>query len=160
MKTVGIALLFGLCTLFGFRLAAKKTQRLNAVRTLLRDAQTVSDEIGAKNGSLKRIASRTDGVLFPMLAAYLKTLDAGGTEAEAAELACAGVPKASEERAALLLFLNGLSDASKDGVTERISALTPALRAAEAAAEAEAKQGRAFRCIGVLIGAGLAILLM
>ncbi len=159
MKWIGIAMLFGLCTLFGFRLAAKKTERLKTVRTMLRELQTFSDEIAGGNGSLKRIAERS-GALFSVLASYLHALDTGKTESEAAELACAGLCEDGEERAALQLFLTGLSDASKDSMPKRVSVLTDALRSAQAAAETEAKQGCVFRCIGTLIGAGLAIMLI
>ena len=63
-------------------------------------------------------------------------------------------------QAAFKQFLTGLSGATGTALRGRIQTLMPVLLTAETAAETEAGQGRVFRCIGVLIGAGLAILLM
>lgn len=159
MKAVGIALLFGLCTLFGFRIAEKKTVRLKTVRAMLLELQAFSDAITTGGNTLQSLSNRS-GVFYSLLSAYLKALDSGKTESEAAEIACEKLNGTADVGAALRQFLTGLSGASGTALRERIDALTSDLQAAETAAETEAGQGRVFRCIGVLIGAGLAILLI
>ena len=64
MKAVGIALLFGLCTLFGFRIAEKKTARLKTVRALLLELQTFSDAIMTGRDTLQRLSEKKRQVLF------------------------------------------------------------------------------------------------
>ena len=159
MKAVGIALLFGLCTLFGFRTAETKTVRLKTVRAMLLELQAFSDAIMTGGETLQRLSERS-GVFYSLLSAYLKELEQGKTETEAAELALETFNGTGDVQAALKQFLTGLSGASGAALRGRIHSLMPVLQAAETAAEAEAGQGRVFRCIGVLIGAGLAILLM
>ena len=159
MKAVGIALLFGLCTLFGFRIAEKKTARLKTVRALLLELQAFSDAIMTGRDTLQRLSEK-NGRFYSLLSAYLRALDEGKTEREAAELACEKLEGTGDVQAAFKQFLTGLSGATGTALRGRIQTLTPVLMTAGTAAETEAGQGRVFRCIGVLIGAGLAILLM
>lgn len=157
MKTVGIALLFGLCAAIGMRLCARKTERLAAVRELKQGKDLFAEQIAA-GGTLKALAKR-EGRFFSMLAAYLAALEAGGNEAEAAEAACRKRKATSPECDAMRLFFDGLSASARGDLLRRIETLSHALDRAEAEAETEAKQARVIRVSGVLIGAGLAIVL-
>ncbi len=158
MKTAGIALLFGLCTLLGARLAARKTGRLTAVHALKQGLQLFSERI-AQGDTLKTLAAE-DGLFFSLLHAYLTARSAGRTEAQATEEACAALSGLPAERDAMHLFFDALSGASRADLLRRIETLRPLLDRAETEAEAEAKQARVIRVSGVLIGAGLAIVLL
>ena len=160
MKTVGIAMLFGLCCVIGMRLGAKKTAYLRTVRSLRCDLQLFSERIGTCSSTLKEIAGELSGTLSTMMHTYLDRLDAGCTEADAAEYALDGLQAFGTVQAGMRMFLTGLSTASRKDLMLRSQTLAPMLERAEAEAEAEAKQARVLRISGVLIGAGLAILLL
>lgn len=158
MKTAGIALLFGLCTLLGARLAARKSKRLTAVRALKHGLGRFSERI-AQGETLKHLASE-DGLFFSLLHAYLSALERGRPETEAAETACAALGGYLTERDAMRAFLDALSNASHTDLLRRIEALRAVLDRAETEAGTEAKQARVIRVSGVLVGAGLAIVLL
>lgn len=160
MKTVGIAMLFGLCCMIGMRLGARKTAYLHTVRSLRCDLQLFSERIGTCSSMLKDIAGELTGTLSVVLRAYLDRLDAGCTESDAAEYALDGLHAYGTVQAGMRLFLTGLSNATRKDLILRMQALMPMLERAEAEAEAEAKQARVLRISGVLTGAGLAILLL
>ena len=153
-------MLFGLCTLIGMRLAAKKTERLNIVRSLRKDLVLFSERIATGGGTLTEIASAQNGMLFTMLERYLSALSEGKTESDAAESAAKELKKESTEQAGIRMFLTGLSAASRADLVKRANALMPMLERAEDDAETEARQARVVRVSGVLVGAGLAILLL
>lgn len=159
MKTVGIVLLFGLCAVIGMRLGAKKTERLFTVRALRKDLQLFSERIAAGRGTLTEIASE-NGALFELIGSYLAALSGGETESAAAERASDGFKKGSAEGAGLCMFFTGLSSANRSDLIRRTDALSVALERAENEAETEAKQARVLRVSGVLVGAGIAILLL
>ena len=160
MKTVGIAMLFGLCTWIGIRLGAKKTARLMTVRALRSDLQLFSEQIAAGNGTLIDLASGRDGVLFDVLRIYLDALSKGESETEAARKAIASTSGCQTVQAGLQMFLTGLSNAARSDLMRRIQTFSPMLERAESEAETDAKQARVLRISGVLAGAGLAILLL
>lgn len=160
MKTVGIALLFGLCCMIGFRLGARKTACLKTVRSLQSDLQLFSERIKADGGTLTEIAAKLNGTLAGILQTYLDLLAAGKGETDAAETASGLCSGCGTAHAGLKLFLNGLSAASRSDLIRRTQTLTSTLERAETEAESEAGQGRVFRIAGVLIGAALAILLL
>ena len=153
-------MLFGLCTLIGMRLGAKKTARLNMVRSLRKDLVLFSERIATGGGTLTEIISGQNSMLFTMLGQYLSALSEGKTESDAAESAVKGVKRDSTEQAGLRMFLTGLSLASRNDLIKRANALTPMLERAEDDAETEAKQARVMRVSGALVGAGLSILLL
>ena len=159
MKTVGIALLFGLCAMIGIRLSAKKTARLGTARTLRKDLQFFSDRIVRSGETLVEIASG-EGMLFDMLGAYLEALSDGASETDAAEHAAEGLRKGSAEEAGMQRFFTGMSGASRSELITRVNVLSPVLERVENEAEADAKQARVLRISGVLVGAGIAILLL
>mgnify|MGYP002869225837 CR=1 FL=1 len=74
---------------------------------------------------------------------------------EAAEQAV----KADSEADALRRFFTGLSMCSASQIKDRIEALLGTLETAEQAASESAKQAKTIRAVGVLIGAGVCILL-
>ena len=156
MKTVGIVMLFGLCTMIGMQLGAKKTARLFTVRTLRKELQLFSERITSGRGTLMEIASEKDGLLSEMLGRYLDALGKG----EAAGKAAGKLKAESTEHAGMLMFFTGLSTGSRMDLIGRANALSPTLGRAENEAEAEAKQARVLRVSGMLIGAGVAILLI
>lgn len=160
MKTVGIVMLFGLCTMIGMQLGAKKTARLFTVRTLRKELQLFSERITSGRGTLMEIASEKDGMLSEMLGRYLDALGKGDTEPEAAGKAAGKLKAESTEHAGMLMFFTGLSTGSRMDLIGRANALSPTLGRAENEAEAEAKQARVLRVSGMLIGAGVAILLI
>ena len=159
MKTAGIALLFGLCCLGGAQLGARKTKRLSVVRALKQGVQLFSERIAQGNGTLLQFASE-DGLFFEMLHAYLDARDNGLPEAASAKAACALLDGFRSEQDAMRLFFEALSAASRSDLFRRVESLRLALDRAEAEAQAEAKQARVIRVSGVLIGAGLAIVLI
>lgn len=158
MKTAGIALLFGLCCVVGARLAARKTKRLSTVRALKQGLQLFSERIH-QGGTLRRIAAE-DGLFFELLGTYLSALSKAAAESDAAADACGRLTHCGTERDAMRAFLTAISSASRSDLLRRIEALRPVLDRAETEAEDEAKQARVIRVSGVLIGAGLAIVLV
>lgn len=159
MKTVGIALLFGLCALIGVRLGAKKTARLKTVRSLRSDLQLFSERIAAGSSSLPTLAAERDGLFSELLQSYLDALPQGYTEVDAAEQACERLQGQETVRAGLRQFLSGLSSAARSDLVRRTQLLSSVLDRAETEAEAEARQARVIKVSGVLAGTGLAILL-
>ena len=160
MKTVGIAMLFGLCCLIGFRLGAKKTAQLRTVQSLRRDVQLLSERVGSGGSTLLEIAGEMNGTLSEILRIYLEKLDEGAAETDAAAFALECLRGSGNVQAGVRMFLAGLSTASRSDLIARTKALSPMLERAETEAEAEEKQARVLRISGVLTGAGLAILLL
>lgn len=159
MKTVGIAMLFGLCTLIGIRIAARKTARFRTLQQLKERLCLFSERISGGCGSLKD-ATSGEGVFAEMLERYLKTLSEGGTEAEAARQAADLLLQGSAEQTGANAFFTGLSAASRSDLLKRAERLTQTLERAEREADEDAKKARVIRVSGALIGAGLAILLL
>jgi stage III sporulation protein AB len=160
MKTVGLSLLFGLCCLIGFRIAAGKTERLRTIRALRGDLQMLSERIASGRGSLMKIASERKELLAGSLSRYLEALSEGKTEEVSAERAAAVFRKGSAEAEGMRMFFSGLSAAGRSEFTARTDSLLPMLKRAEEEAEAEAKQAQVIRVSGALIGAAIAILLL
>ncbi len=160
MKYVGIAMLFGLCTLIGMRLAAKKTARLNTVRSLRKDLVLFSERIATGGGTLAKIAAGQNGMLFTLLGRYLSALSDGESELNAAACAADMLKKDSTEQAGIRMFFSGLASASRADLIKRVNTLSPMLERAEGEAETETKQARVLRISGALVGAGLTILLL
>lgn len=159
MKTVGIAILFCLCSVIGMRLASKKTARLHAIRTLERELRLFSERIASGRGMLTEIA-KEQGLLPEMLSEYLHALADGVRQTEAAEQAANRMNGKDTENAGVRMFFTDLSAASRADLRKRAETLSRTLECAEREADAEAKQARVLRLSGVLIGAGLAILLL
>lgn len=160
MKTVGIAMLFGLCCMIGIRLGMKKTARLRMLQSLRNELSRFSERIITCSGTLTEIAGEGDGTLSRMLRIYLEQLCAGQKEANAAEHASEVLNGYGNVQNEVRSFLNGLSGAARGSLIKRTEDLMPILERAVAEAETEAKQARVLRISGVLIGAGLAILLL
>ncbi len=159
MKTVGIAMLFGLCTLIGIRIAARKMTRLRMVLELKEQLCLFSERIAGGCGSL-RDAAQGEGVFAEMLKRYLKTLSEGGTEDAAAGHAADMLLQGSAEQTGANAFFTGLSAASRSDLLKRAERLAQGLERAEREADEDAKKARVIRASGALIGAGLAILLL
>lgn len=160
MKTVGIAMLFGLCSLIGIRLADRRTKRLEFVRALQKDLRSFAEWVRTGSESLSAFAAEQEGELSGMLKAYLAALAEGETETTAAERATERFRGGSTEQAGMRLFLSGLSSATRADLILRTQRSSDLLERTEREAEEEAKQARVLRISGVLIGAGLAILLI
>lgn len=159
MKTAGIAILFLLCSMIGFRLAARKTDRLRTLRMLEKELQVFSERIASGRGLLPEIG-KEHGLLPEMLSDYLKALSEGMTQREASEKAAEKLRGGETEIAGLRMFFTDLSSASRSDILNRTHTLMRTLERAEQEADAEAKQARVLRVSGVLIGAGVAILLL
>jgi len=159
MKTIGIALLFGLCCMIGVRLSAKKTAPLKAVRELLSGLCAFSDCVTG-GATLSAAAESSEGLFFERLSAYLSALKEGAPQAIAAKTAGAQLKASDAVSCGAERFFNGLSQASGSELPERIDALKTVLERAEREAEGESKQARVLRSAGFLIGTGLAILLL
>ena len=153
-------MLFGLCCAIGFRLSMKKSKHLEEVRSILSEMMRFSDRITTNAVTLEEIAQELNGTLAGILRDYLDSLRAGKRESEAAEHAVETLHGSEKQQSELCRFLSGLSTASRSGLIERTQMLIPALKQAEAEAEEEANRARVLRISGVLIGAGLAILLL
>ena len=153
-------MLFGLCCMVGMRLGAKKEAHLNTVRSIRSDLQMLAERVTAAVGTLQEIAEELNGTLSTVLHTYLQQLDAGRTEADAADCALEGLRAYTEVYSGMRMFLIGLSTATRKDLAARVQTLTPMLEHAEAEAGTEAKQARVLRISGVLAGAGLAILLL
>ena len=160
MKTAGVALLFGLCCMIGFRLGRKKTGRLKVIRSLRSDLQLFSERIGSGCGTLKELQGELNGALGEILKTYLEMLKEGTREADAAENAIGDLRGSGTAEAGIRMFLIGLSTASRSDLIRRTQTLGTMLERAEEEAETEAKQARVLQISGVLTGAGLAILLL
>lgn len=160
MKTVGILLLFGLCTAIGMRLAARKTERCRLVRALRCELHRFSETVDATHASLSDAARDGEGNFYRMLNAYCTARNDGMREGEAAAGATADCGLADAERLALTAFLTGLSACSLSQLISRMQTLDEALAAAECEAEETAKQAKTIRALGVLVGAGFCILLL
>ena len=160
MKTIGIAMLFGLCTMIGVRLAAKKTERLHTVRSLRSELRLFSERTALGCGTLCEFAAERNGILSELLRIYLKALTEGDPEPQAAERATACLRAGTTMQAATQSFLNGLSGVTRIDLEKRTQAFSTVLERAEHEAESDAKQARVLRISGVLAGAGLAILLL
>ena len=160
MKTVGVALLFGLCCMIGFQLGRRKTSRLRTIRSLQSDLQLFSERIGSGCGTLTEIQCELIGALGEILKIYLDMLSEGRKEADAAECATADLRDCSAVKDEIGTLLVGLSTASRSDLVRRTQTLKPLLERAEKEAETDAKQARVLQISGVLTGAGLAILLL
>lgn len=160
MRTIGIAMLFGLCCMIGFRLGMKKTAQLKTVRSIQSDLQLFSERITTESGTLEELACQMNGTLSKILRAYLDALRLGKRESEAAEYASTDLRVYENLQTGLLRFLTGLSTAARGDLIGRTQALITVTKQAEAQAEAEADRARVLRITGVLTGAGLAILLL
>lgn len=159
MKTLGIVMLFGLCTSIGLRLAAKKTARVERIRAMRRALSAFSDAITRGDASLRSIAESGEGLFFDQMRMYIAAQEAGRTEAEAALSACE--PFSPDElHAAALLFFGGLSACSRAELRQRIERLSTALSEAEQNASDDVKQAKLIRAVGVLCGAAVAVLLI
>ncbi len=159
MKTIGIAMLFGLCTLIGIRAAAEKTTRLKTVSELKEQLRMFSERIAGGCSALKN-SVQEPGTLQRMLSAYLEALNNGRSESEAVACAAELLPKGSAERTGAKAFFSGLSFASRSDILKRIELYAESLGRAEREAYDGAGQARVIRISGALIGAGLAILLL
>ena len=153
-------MLFGLCSLIGIRLADRRTKRLEFVRALQKDLRSFAERVRTGSESLSAFAAEQEGELSGMLKAYLAALAEGETEATAAERGAERLRGGSTEQAGMRLFLSGLSSATRADLILRTQRSSDLLERAEREAEEEAKQARVLRISGVLIGAGLAILLI
>lgn len=153
-------MLFGLCCMIGVGLGARKTARLQTIRSLRGDLQLFSERIASGRGTLTEIAGEQGGALTEMLQIYLDRLAAGSGETEAAKTAFEDLHVCETVREGIRIFLTGLSTATRGDLKARTKTLSATLDRAESEAETEAKQARVLRVSGVLIGAGLAILLM
>ncbi len=160
MKTVGLALLFGLCCLTGFRIAAVKTERLRTVRALQGDLQHFSERIASGRGSLIGIASEQPDLFCGALSRYLDALAQGKTEDGAMETAVEGLRSGSTEYNGMQMFFAGLSAAGRTDLVKRTEMLGSILKRAETESESETKQARVIRVSGALVGAAIAILLI
>ena len=160
MKTAGVALLFGLCCMIGFRLGRRKTGRLRTIRSLQSDLQLFTERIGSGCGTLKELQGELNGTLGESLRIYLDMLDGGKREADAAECAIEDLRECGAVTDGIRMFLIGLSTASRNDLIRRSQTLGAMLERAEEEAETAAKQARVLQISGVLTGAGLAILLL
>ena len=160
MKTVGILMLFGLCTVIGMRLASRKTERYRRVRALRNDLRRFSESIASTNATLVSAANGNDGAFFAMLQDYLTARGSGAREADAAEDATQAMRMFDSESHALTSFFNGLSACSLRQLCERTETLDVLLANAEKEAEETAKQAKTIRAVGVLVGVGISILLL
>ncbi len=160
MKTAGVALLFGLCCMIGFRLGRKKTARLRTIRSLRSDLQLFSERIGSGCGTLNELQGEMNGALGEVLKVYLEMLEDGSGEADAAERAIDELSGSGTTEAGIRMFLIGLPTASRNDLIRRTHTLGTMLERAEEEAETTAKQARVLQISGVLTGAGLAILLL
>ncbi len=160
MKTVGIAMLFGLCCMIGFQLGRRKTGRLKTIRSLRSDLQLFSERISAGCGMMTELAGELNGTMGEILKTYLVMLGEGKKEAEAAGCAIGELCACETVLAGVRMFLIGLSTASRNDLIRRTQTLELMLERAEKEAETEAKQARVLQISGVLTGAGLAILLL
>ena len=160
MKAAGIVMLFGLCCMIGVRLGRKKTGRLRTIRSLRSDLQLFSERIAAGNDTLTEIAGELNGAIGEAIETYLAMLGKGKREAVAAERAIEDLHIGGTAEAGVRMFLTGLSAASRNDLIHRAKMFISMLERAETEAETEAKQARVLQISGVLIGAGLAILLL
>ena len=160
MRTVGVAMLFGLCCMIGFQLGRRKTGRLRTIRALRGDLQLFSERIGSDCSTLNRLQRELSGALGEILKTYLDMLDEGKKEADAAEEAIGDLGSCETVKAGIRMFLIGLSSASRNDLIRRTQTLKSVLERAEEEAQTEAKQARVLQISGVLTGAGLAILLL
>ena len=87
MKTVGIALIFGLCTWIGIRVAAKKTERLKTLRTIRTELRMFAERITSGSATLTDAAA-DQRILSELLSVYQDALSSGATEKSASETAC------------------------------------------------------------------------
>ena len=159
MRTIGIGMLFGLCTLIGFRIGARKTVRLITVRELRSDLQLFTERILSGGGTLVEWTAEQHCMLSEQIGAYLDLLIRGEGDADAAAHAAGKLNCCQTARAGVERFLIGLHTASRNDLLKRAQILSSVLERAETEAEAEAKQARVLKISGVLAGAGLAILL-
>ena len=159
MKSVGIALLFALCSLVGIRLAAKKTAPLKTVRALLFGLQSFADRV-ASGSTLVAAAEAGNDAFVELLSVYLGALSKDGTQDAAAERAASSIRASASVQSGAELFFSGLSDAPRAELLRRIKAFSDVLERAGSEAETESKQARVLRSAGFLVGTGLAILLM
>jgi hypothetical protein len=159
VKTVGIALIFGLCTWIGIRIAAKKTDCLKTQRTMQKELRTFSERIASGSGTLTD-AAHDQRMVSELLSVYLDTLSSGESERSASETAAAALLSGKTDREYAEAFLTGLSVASKTDVLKRAEHWIQTLRRSEAESEAESKKANVIRVSGALIGAGIAILLL
>lgn len=157
MKTVAIAMIFGLCTLIGMRIAARKTERMNTVLALERELRLFSERIASGHETLTDAAGET-AILSGILTVYREALSVGETENNAAGKAAAAM--AAPECESAKAFLTGISGASRADILKRTERWRETLAQAEREAEAETKKARVIRVSGALIGAGIAILLL
>ena len=158
MKTLGILLLFGLCTAIGIRLASQKCEGMQRIRALERELAAIAERFDGGNASLRSIAQSGQGMLSNRLCVYLDALSAGRTEAEAAQNAAEPfVPESLHAEA--LLFFDGLSLCPRAELKRRIERLNAALSDAMRNAEPLQRQAKLIRAVGVLCGAALAVLL-
>ena len=160
MKTIGVALLFGLCCMIGFHLGRRKTSRLKTIRSIKGDLQLFSERITSGCCTLKEIREELNGTLGEIIKKYLNMLNEGRRETDAAACAIGDMHGNGSVEAGLRTFLVGLSTASRNDLIRRMQTLSPMLERAEEEAETEAKQARVLQISGVLTGAGLAILLL
>ena len=159
MKAVGIAMIFGLCTLIGIRIAAQKTGRLNMLRTIQKELRLFTERIMSGSGTLTD-AAEDQQMLSELLSVYLDTLSAGESERNASEKAARTLFAEKTERENAEAFLMGLSCASRTDIVRRSERWIQLLKHAEQESEAESKKARVIRVSGALIGAGIAILLL
>ena len=151
-------MLFGLCSLIGYQLGARKTMRLKTVRQMQSDLCLFSERISAGSGTLVELTAKQHGLLFEQIGAYLDLLQNDG-EADAAARAAKELNCGEPVREGVEQFLSGLYTASRSDLLKRVQTLSKTLERAETEAEAAAKQARVLQISGVLTGAGLAILL-
>ena len=110
--------------------------------------------------TLSTAAETESGTFFDLLSAYLNALSSGSPQRSAAHEAAARMKDPEAARHGAELFFNGLSETSRTELFVRIDAFRETLARAEREAEETAKQAHVLKTAGVLIGAGLAILLL
>lgn len=159
MRTAGLLLIFGLCTAIGMRLAAKRSERFTRICAWMGQLAALSYALDAK-GSLRKICKANDGELFEQLCVYLDMREDGKSEAEAARSAASPWAAYPAESRALVAFFSGLSLCSGAQIRTRVETALQALETAKADAQETAKQAKTIRALGVLIGAGVCILLL
>ena len=160
MKTAGILLLFGLCTAIGLRAANRKAERYRRICALLSQLRLFSDGIETRQSSLKSIVKDADGELFDMLRVYLNARDEKKSETQASEQATEEWIGVDTAYPALVAFFEGLSICSSASLRKRTEALMHSLQLVETELHDTVRQAKTIRTVGVLIGAGICILLL
>lgn len=163
MKTIGMVLAFVACATMGWLSASRTKGRermLAAVRadwTVLRRA--VEQDRLPLQQAVKRLPK---GALSDFTECYLERLEtfAEGDEAFHAAWNETLWELSLKERTAFFLYCKTLRQGDRMGVRAAGEQLSLELEEASKEAEAEAKQGKVYRTVGVLSGAALVIMML